>query len=83
MMLSPPPIQTPFDHDGMPSVPWLEWSLMAWKVSKKYQGSDTTANRPTNGLEIGDWYYDTTLGKPIWVHAISPVVWHLADGTVA
>jgi hypothetical protein len=83
-MISPPPIQSPYDDTGLPSSSWVEWFTQTWKSAKKYQGSNTTANRPTNGLEIGDWYYDTTLGKPIWVHAISPaVVWHFADGTVA
>lgn len=32
-------------------------------------------------LNVGDWYYDTTLNKPIWVNSISPVVWKDAAGT--
>jgi hypothetical protein len=28
--------------------------------------SGTTANRPTERLEVGQYYFDTTLGIPIW-----------------
>ena len=28
--------------------------------------SGTTANRPTERLQIGQYYFDTTLGIPIW-----------------
>jgi hypothetical protein len=26
----------------------------------------TTANRPTQSLQVGQFYFDTTLGYPIW-----------------
>jgi hypothetical protein len=26
----------------------------------------TTANRPTSSLQVGQYYFDTTLGHPIW-----------------
>jgi len=59
------PTTVPFDENGLPSRSWIEW---AQKVSRdsKYVGSDTTANRPVNGLNDGDWYVDATLGLPIW-----------------
>lgn len=38
----------------------------------------TTANRPTSNLQIGQFYYDTTLGYPIWW---SGSVWKNASGT--
>lgn len=44
--------------------------------------SGTTADRPTRYVSVGTQYYDTTLGKPIWVHQISPIVWHDANGAV-
>jgi len=40
--------------------------------------SGTTALRPTDYLEIGQTYYDTTLGIPIWWNG---VVWKNASGT--
>ena len=38
----------------------------------------TTANRPTQNLQIGQFYYDTTLGIPIWYNG---TVWKNASGT--
>jgi hypothetical protein len=40
--------------------------------------SGTTANRPTERLQIGQYYYDTTLDRPIWWNG---TVWKKADGT--
>jgi len=37
----------------------------------------TTANRPTQKLQIGQPYYDTTLGIPIWYNG---TVWKNASG---
>jgi len=38
----------------------------------------TTANRPTLQLQIGQPYYDTSLGIPIWYNG---TVWKNASGT--
>jgi hypothetical protein len=38
----------------------------------------TTANRPTLNLQIGQFYYDTTLGIPIFWNG---TVWKNASGT--
>ena len=59
------PIQTPFDENETPSRAWIEWTQLVDR-QMKYKGADTTANRPTNGLNDGDYYMDTTLGQPIW-----------------
>lgn len=44
----------------------------------------TTANRPVENsqisLYIGQPYFDTTLGKPIWVKSKNPTVWVDATG---
>ena len=40
--------------------------------------SGTTANRPTQDLQIGQYYFDTTLGHPIWYDGTD---WVDADGT--
>lgn len=41
--------------------------------------SGTTANRPTTQLQIGQFYFDTTLGFPIWWNGTD---WVDATGTV-
>lgn len=43
-------------------------------------GAGTTAKRPTAKANIGQMYYDTTIGKPIWFKSPG---WVLADGTAA
>lgn len=44
--------------------------------------SGTTANRPSNTVQVplatGQFYYDTTLDRPIWWNG---TVWKKADGT--
>lgn len=48
--------------------------------------SGTTANRPVNSprnfLYVGQSYFDTTLGIPIWVKSLNPTVWIDATGAV-
>jgi hypothetical protein len=40
--------------------------------------SGTTVNRPIAGLQVGQFYFDTTLGIPIWYDG---TVWKNASGT--
>jgi len=44
--------------------------------------SGTTANRPTVHLVVGQFYFDTTLGYPIWYNANGSTGWVNATGTV-
>jgi hypothetical protein len=37
-----------------------------------------TADRPTQNLQVGQFYFDTTLGIPIWYNG---TVWKNASGT--
>jgi hypothetical protein len=39
----------------------------------------TTANRPTQNLQVGQFYFDTTLGYPIWYDGTD---WVDSSGTV-
>jgi hypothetical protein len=41
--------------------------------------SGTTADRPTLSLQIGQYYFDTTIGRPIWWNGTN---WINAAGTV-
>jgi len=57
-----------------------------FNVAFASQQSGTTANRPISTAQFPLWvgriYFDTTLGKPIWVKSLSPTVWVDATGAV-
>lgn len=63
------------------------WTAFFTKVRNVCVGrsqSGTTAQRPTKGLEIGLPFFDTTLGKPIWIKTVTPAVaWVDATGAAA
>lgn len=45
--------------------------------------SGTTAARPTKSLYVSLQYFDTTLGKPVFVKQVTPsIVWVDATGSV-
>lgn len=62
------------------TVSWLKWFTWAHNGISAIYGSGTTADRPTVLLWIGRPYFDTTLGKPIWLKTARPVVWVDATG---
>ena len=41
--------------------------------------SGTTADRPTGRIQVGQYYFDTTIGRPIWYNGTN---WINAAGTV-
>lgn len=41
---------------------------------------DRPINTPRNFLYVGQQYFDTTLGKPIFVASLNPTVWVDATG---
>ncbi len=49
--------------------------------------SGSTADRPLNSsrnpLYVGQQYFDTTLGKPVFVLQLNPTVWVDATGAMA
>lgn len=63
-----PPNLNPFDRNGQPDDAWINWMMEVFRQGK-YQGKGLTAERPTDGLNDADWFFDTTLGKPIWYYS--------------
>lgn len=53
-------------------------NLPMYPSAVSYPTSGTTAQRPTYSLFIGRFFFDTTLGKPIWWNG---TVWKDATGT--
>ncbi len=60
-MIGPPPTAT-FDEGEIPRKAWIDWTKLAWRTIKKDKGSGVTADRPTNGIAVADYYFDTDLG---------------------
>ena len=61
---------------------WLAWFSAAQKILQSIGNSGTTSHRPTHNLYVGQQYFDTSLGYPVWVKSIDPIVWVQYDGTV-
>lgn len=60
---------------------WVQWLTKIRLYAGSVSESGTTANRPASSLFVGRRFFDTTLGKPIWLKTVSPVVWVDATGS--
>lgn len=71
------------DDKSIPTLPWVQWFQRLQNLAVALYGSGTTAQRPTKRLWVGRFYFDTTLGKPVWVKdpLPTPAVWVDATGT--
>ena len=70
------------DEDRMITLPWGAWFNRAHDIISSAQQSGATADRPTKVLWIGRRFFDTTLGKPVYLKSIRPSVWVDGAGTV-
>jgi hypothetical protein len=52
--------------------------LDLFNIANSTPGYGATADRPVLELQIGQFYFDTTLGYPIWWNG---TVWKNASGT--
>ncbi len=68
------------DTDRTVTVQWNQWFQRLQTIAETVSASGTTANRPTRLLFVGRQYFDTTLGKPVYVKAVNPAVWVDATG---
>ena len=55
-------------------------NLDSFLVALSTPQNGATADRPTQNLQVGQFYFDTTLGYPIWYDGTD---WVDAAGTVA
>lgn len=62
------------------TTPWVNWLAQVRLVCFDLQNAGTTALRPTTSLYTGKFYFDTTLGLPIYYKGPG---WVKADGTAA
>ena len=64
----------------------VQWLTLLKNSNNSHTGYGTTAKRPTiaqnPSLEIGSMYFDTTLGKPVWIKTLaSSITWVDGAGT--
>ena len=80
-MQKPPAAQNMVDRNFNTTSEWLTWFTVLWSTAGALDDSGTTAKRPTVKLYQGWPYFDTTLGKPIWLKSTRPTVWVDATGS--
>ena len=61
--------------DKMATQPWSSVFSRWHTIIVSAQQSGTTAQRPTKVLWIGRRFFDTTLGKPVYIRSVGPAVW--------
>lgn len=85
MSAFPPPLSEPIaEEDGKLSRAWSAFETQTYRATRSRYGAGTTVERPTVGLYVGGDYFDTTLGKPVWLKTVGPPqVWVTADGVAA
>jgi hypothetical protein len=71
------------EPSGVPRSAWNNWFSRVHTIAISAQQSGTTANRPDSVLWIGRRYFDTTLGKPVYVKSVKPAVWVDGVGVVS
>lgn len=81
-MISPVPADNHITKDPL-SPAWQAWFSSLYRAVLGLTGVGATADRPTKYLFVGYGpFYDSTIGKPVWVKSLSPTVWQDAAGTV-
>lgn len=75
---------------GLPTLPvdngaaWSGWFSTVQTILQATSSSGATSARPTTNLYVGQVYFDTTLGFPVWVKSTgSSPVWVNAQGAVS
>ena len=70
---------------GVPAI-WLQFFHLLQQQAFNATLSGTTAQRPNSDFEgrwIGMCYFDSTLGKPVFLKSVGPDVWVDGVGTVS
>lgn len=80
MILTPLPDDTIVQSKNQMTTPWFSWFNRLFFLAQALGDSGVTALRPTKSLYVGRNYFDTTLGKPIWIQSLNPTVWVDATG---
>ena len=78
------PSNTPVvDANGAATAPWANVFNRWHTIIVSAQQSGATADRPVSILWIGRRFFDTTLGKPVYLKSANPSVWVDGSGVVS
>ena len=85
MILSPAPLAADLTQKGGSTTPaWRAWLSQLFGVASQINASGPTTQRPIGSaqipLSLGQSYFDTTLGIPVWIKSLNPTVWVNAAG---
>ena len=78
--MTQPPLNSPIG-----STEWIAWFSQLSTLVNSMHAAGTTADRPTKNLFIGQRYFDTTIGRPIYLQSYTAGVatWAFSNGTPA
>lgn len=78
----PQPPFTPAVDAYRLTAPWGGWFSSVQRILTATSSSGPTSARPTQNLYVGQFWFDTTLGFPVWLKTPgSSPVWVNASGT--
>ena len=81
----PSAYQTLVDENGVLHPEWQSMFRAIQQTTFNISRSGPTASRPTSSIKgyyIGMNFYDTTIGKPIYLTSTNPFIWKDASGAV-
>lgn len=70
------------DEDGTASRSWQQWFNRINTLNQAAAQAGPTSARPVKNLWVGRRFFDSTLGKPIYVKTVNPAVWVDGIGTI-
>lgn len=70
------------DKNGKMLPPWLGWFSALNNVVQTFGSNGATTARPTSNLFVGQQFFDTTLGYPVFIKSLNPTVWVNGAGGV-
>jgi hypothetical protein len=76
MSLPKAPFQSQIaDAIGRAETVWVQWFDRVQETISANTSSGPTSGRPTQNLFVGQQYFDTTLGKPVYWNGSTWITW--------
>lgn len=57
------------------TTPWAGWLSIVQQILQATSSSGPISQRPTKALYVGQFWFDTTLGLPVYAQSLNPTVW--------